>query len=264
MYRLTREVRFNIPPAPPPDWRVGGHNSFGGKPPASGLGHYLALRATVSGDILPEYGYLRNIKEIDAVLRDEALPTVADAVRAGTFLGGGGLLKTLLADLRDRFPGNPVLRLELLLSPQTALSIDVEQPEMVKLTQTFEFAAGHRLHNADLSHEENVRMFGKCNNPHGHGHNYVVAVTVAGEPDENGVVMDLWALESVVDQAVIDDFDHKMLNVEIPEFKDLNPSVEHIAKVIYDRLAAVLPKLDKVCVWETPKTWCEYGGSSEG
>ncbi|MEM9754227.1 MAG: 6-carboxytetrahydropterin synthase, partial [Planctomycetota bacterium] len=87
-----------------------------------------------------------------------------------------------------------------------------------------------------------------------------VEVTVAGEPDENGLVMDLNDLERIVGQTIIDEFDHKNLNVEVEEFQTLNPSVENISKVVYERLTAVLPKLHKVRVWETPKTWCEYGG----
>lgn len=264
MFRLSREVRFNLDAVPTPDWSVAGANSFGGKPPALGtrpaLRHYLALRAVITGDILPDYGYLRNIKDIDVALRDQSLPIIAHAVRTGTFLGGAGVLQNVFDDIKNRFPGNPVIHMELLLSPQCSLSIDHENPAMVKLTQTFEFAAGHRLHNPDLSAEENHRMFGKCNNPYGHGHNYVVAVTVAGEPNSAGVVMDLNDLEAIVDETVVDDFDHKNLNVEIAEFQELIPSVEHIAKVVYDRLKAVLPLLEKVCVWETPKTWCEYGG----
>ncbi|MEM9754180.1 MAG: 6-carboxytetrahydropterin synthase, partial [Planctomycetota bacterium] len=220
MYRLCREVRFNLDADPQAGWSVTGDNSFGGKPPALGtpaaLRHYLALRATVTGEILPDYGYLRNIKDIDVVLRDECLPAIADAIRTGSFHGGGGLLCQLFAGMKDRFPGNPVLEMELVLSPQCSIAVNANDPAMVKLTQTFEFAAGHRLHNPALSDEENRRMFGKCNNPHGHGHNYVVAVTVAGQPDANGVVMDLAELERIVDATVVDDFDHKNLNVEVP------------------------------------------------
>ncbi|MEM6562193.1 MAG: 6-carboxytetrahydropterin synthase [Planctomycetota bacterium] len=271
MFRLCREVRFNLDPCPDDDWIVYGENSFGGKPPALGgkrpkrgggfrLRHYLMLRATLTGAELPKYGYLRNIKEVDVALRDRSLPIIAQFVRENTFGGGCGVLRAVFDDVRDIFPDTPVTDMELVLSPTCRLSIDRETPTMVKLTQAFEFAAGHRLHNPDLSHEENLKMFGKCNNPHIHGHNYQVEVTVAGEPDENGLVMDLNDLERIVGQTIIDEFDHKNLNVEVEEFQTLNPSVENISKVVYERLTAVLPKLHKVRVWETPKTWCEYGG----
>ena len=133
---------------------------------------------------------------------------------------------------------------------------------MMRLSQKFEFSASHRLHNPSLSDSENRRTFGKCNNPHGHGHNYEVQVTLTGDANANGLIVDIPAFERTVAATVIDPFDHKYLNVEVPQFRDLIPSVENIAKVIYGMLKPVLrldhAKLASVTVWETPKTWCEY------
>jgi 6-pyruvoyltetrahydropterin/6-carboxytetrahydropterin synthase len=133
---------------------------------------------------------------------------------------------------------------------------------MLRLSQKFEFCASHRLHNANLSDARNRELFGKCNNPHGHGHNYIVQVTAAGEADANGLIMQIPAFEKIVASAVIEPFDHKNLNVEIEEFKKLNPSVENIARVIFQRLKPKFEsekvKLSGVTVWETEKTWCEY------
>ena len=133
---------------------------------------------------------------------------------------------------------------------------------MVRLSQKFEFSATHRLHNPSLSEEENCRTFGKCNNPHGHGHNYEVQVTLAGRPDESGVLVNIPAFEHIVGSSVIDKFDHKNLNVELPEFRELIPTVENIAMTIYRLLKPKFndagAKLAAVTVWETPKTWCEY------
>ena len=134
---------------------------------------------------------------------------------------------------------------------------------MVRLSQKFEFSATHRLHNPALSDEENCRVYGKCNNPHGHGHNYELQVTLKGTPDKTtGVVVDVPAFERIVAATVIDRFDHRNLNVELPEFRELIPSVENIAMTIHRLLK---PKfldqgiqLASVTVWETPKTWCEY------
>jgi 6-pyruvoyltetrahydropterin/6-carboxytetrahydropterin synthase len=133
---------------------------------------------------------------------------------------------------------------------------------MVRLSQKFEFSASHRLHNPSLSDDDNRRTFGKCNNPHGHGHNYELQVTLRGTPDDRGVLIYIPAFERVVAETVIDRFDHKNLNLELAEFRDLIPSVENIARVIYRLLK---PKFDaqratlaSVTVWETPKTWCEY------
>ena len=133
---------------------------------------------------------------------------------------------------------------------------------MVRLSQKFEFSATHRLHNPALSAEENCRIFGKCNNPHGHGHNYEVQVTLAGEPNASGVLIDVPAFEKIVAGAVIDRFDHRNLNIELPEFRELIPTVENIATVIYrllrPRFDGAEARLASVTVWETPKTWCEY------
>jgi 6-pyruvoyltetrahydropterin/6-carboxytetrahydropterin synthase len=138
---------------------------------------------------------------------------------------------------------------------------------MTYLKHTFDFAASHRLHNPLKSDEENLAVFGKCNNPHGHGHNYRFEVTLRGEPDDDGFLINFYELERIVDEAVVEPLDHKHLNIEVDEFREgnpdrLNPSVEFIAKVIYQRLTKALGEeradLDAVTVWETDKTWCEY------
>ena len=135
---------------------------------------------------------------------------------------------------------------------------------MVRLSQRFEFSATHRLHNPSLSDEQNRKTYGKCNNPHGHGHNYEVQVTLSGEADDR-LLTNIPEFERVVAATVIDRFDHKNLNVELAEFRDVIPTVENIARVIYGMLKPKLnagdTRLASVTVWETPKTWCEY---SEG
>jgi 6-pyruvoyltetrahydropterin/6-carboxytetrahydropterin synthase len=112
------------------------------------------------------------------------------------------------------------------------------------------------------SAEQNNQLFGKCNNPHGHGHNYELQVTLIGVPDANGELIAVPRLERLVQQTVIDRFDHRNLNVELAEFKETNPTVENIAQVIYRLLNRPLAdagaKLALVTLWETPKTFCEY------
>lgn len=134
---------------------------------------------------------------------------------------------------------------------------------MTRLSQKFEFSAAHRLHNPALSDAENRQAYGKCNNPHGHGHNYELQVTLLGTPDPaTGLLADLPSVQRTVAAAVLDRFDHKHLNAELPEFAALVPSVENIAMVIYrllrPRLATPHARLASVTVWETPKTSCEY------
>lgn len=133
---------------------------------------------------------------------------------------------------------------------------------MIELTQCFEFSASHRLHRPDFSDEENRRIFGKCNNPSGHGHNYQVEVTIAGPVAETGTILPLPEFESVVKHEVIDRFDHRHLNSDTSEFSELNPSVENIALVIWQLLKGKLgpAALQKVRVYETAKTYAEYSG----
>ena len=265
MFRLTREVRFAVnlgagaPPEPIPT------NSYAGFPSLTGLGHFFTLQATVAGDLDPASNYLLNIKQVDAMVRERAIPHVAAAVRSGRFGGGAGVAGELFILLRAAWPGVVLDKLGLSLSPFLSLSVHASEfpmPGDVRLSQKFEFSASHRLHNPALSEERNRAIFGKCNNPHGHGHNYELQVTLAGRPDANGLLIDVPAFERIVARTVIDRFDHKNLNIELSEFADVIPSVENIARVIYRLLKPALEsdrtRLAAVTVWETPKTWCEY------
>src|ERR1700761_6400702 len=102
------------------------------------------------------------------------------------------------------------------------------------LSRRYPFSASHRLYSESYSEEENREVYGKCNNPHGHGHNYVVEVTVAGEVDERtGFVIDLKRLKDLVNREVIDPLDHRHLNKEIPEFRDQIPTTENLAIAIW-------------------------------
>jgi 6-pyruvoyltetrahydropterin/6-carboxytetrahydropterin synthase len=129
------------------------------------------------------------------------------------------------------------------------------------LTQSYEFSASHRLACPGKSDEENLRLFGKCSNPNGHGHNYVLEVSVALNGDAPGGTLS--ELDRIVHAEVIEPFDHKNLNVECREFENLNPTVENIAQVLFDRLSPVVAPLQlaSVRVWETPKTYAECSGS---
>ncbi len=125
------------------------------------------------------------------------------------------------------------------------------------------FNAAHRLHRADWSEEKNQEIFGKCNNPHYHGHNYELIVGVIGEIDpETGYLIDLKVLKDIIKEEVEDALDHKNLNIEVPEFKNLNPTVENIAVVIYNKIKKVLdPKFDlSITLYETPRNFVIYTG----
>ena len=123
------------------------------------------------------------------------------------------------------------------------------------------FNAAHRLHNSNWSDTKNKEVFGKCNNPNYHGHNYELEVKIIGAVDpDTGYVIDAKILSQIIEDRVLDRFDHKNLNLDTEEFKDLNPSAENIAAVIYN---LIRPELEsalelKIKLYETPRNYVEY------
>lgn len=133
----------------------------------------------------------------------------------------------------------------------------------VTVSRKAHFNAAHRLYRKDWSHEKNEKIFGLCNNPNFHGHNYELIVSVTGEIDqETGYVIDMKVLKDIIKSEVEDSFDHKNLNIEIPEFHDLNPTAENIVVVIFNKLRPKLSnKLDlEVILYETPRNFVKYSG----
>jgi 6-pyruvoyltetrahydropterin/6-carboxytetrahydropterin synthase len=214
------------------------------------------------GQLDPMSQYVMNIKRIDEAAREfihDALPTAREK-------GPSHFLWELVGAFEERWR-RPFEAVELLLSPTLSCEIkmsDIQAEPTMRLSQKFEFSASHRLHNSGMTEEENRMTFGKCNNPRGHGHNYELKVTLKGRPNASGLLIDIPEFERIVSEAVIERFDHKNLNDEVPEFENgrVIPSVENISKVIFDLLKPKLTsdraQLVSVTVWETPKTWCEY------
>ncbi len=134
-------------------------------------------------------------------------------------------------------------------------------PKKVSVFRHEHFNAAHRLYNPAWSFEKNDAVFGKCNNPSFHGHNYELIVKVTGVPDAStGYVMDLKELSDLIKREVHERFDHKNLNLDTAEFKELNPTAEHIAIVIHDLLR---PHIDadkelQIRLYETPRNFVEY------
>jgi len=148
---------------------------------------------------------------------------------------------------------------------------------MVHLTRRYRISAAHRLHNPALSDEENRRLYGKCNNPRGHGHDYALEVTVCGKVNPaTGMVIDLGLLDEMVQREVLDRFDHKHLNLDVEHFRTRVPTTENLCLAIYNLLAQCFPvsrdgeansgnsrvavSLEKVCVEETRSNFFEYAG----
>lgn len=133
------------------------------------------------------------------------------------------------------------------------------------ITRKVEFSASHVCRNPQLSEAENRKLFGMAANPHGHGHNYVVAVSLAGDPDPvTGMVLDLKELKEVLNREVVEPYDHRFLNYEVPPFDRVIPTTENIARDIWQRLQPHLTaggrRLREVRVYETPDLYVEYCG----
>ncbi|MGH9395282.1 MAG: 6-carboxytetrahydropterin synthase [Terriglobia bacterium] len=140
---------------------------------------------------------------------------------------------------------------------------------MIHLTRRYHFSASHRLHSGSLSADENLRVYGKCNNPYGHGHNYVLHVTVAGELDPaTGMALDLALLDRVVEEEVLEPLGHTHLNLDVEIFKRVVPTTENVCMEIFrllrQRLEKEIPRsparLRKVLLEETQSNYFEYEG----
>src|SRR6266403_1080831 len=135
---------------------------------------------------------------------------------------------------------------------------------MVYLTRKIEFSASHLYHNPAFSAEENRRVFGKCNNPHGHGHNYVLEVSMSGDVDPStGMIANLADLDAFVERQVLEEFDRKSLNEDVPAFLDKVPTTENLCIEIYRRLKSFPhAKLERIRVQETGNNSFEYAGDN--
>jgi len=134
---------------------------------------------------------------------------------------------------------------------------------IVTVSRKAHFNAAHRLYRKDWSDDKNAQVFGMCSNPNFHGHNYELIVSVTGKINkETGFVIDMKILKDIIKEEIEDAFDHKNLNVEVEEFKDLNPTAENIVIVIYNKIR---PRLDtlldlEVVLYETPRNFVTYSG----
>lgn len=129
---------------------------------------------------------------------------------------------------------------------------------MIRLTRSYPFSASHRLHVATLSNQANTDLYGKCNNPYGHGHNYLLEVTVSGDLEsKTGRVVNVGELDKFVRDSVVNDLDHRNLNEDIPEFAQTVPTTENLVTMIQERLKAAwpasFPKLSRIRIFETRK-----------
>lgn len=242
-------------------------------------GHNYLCELSVSGNVDPITGMVVNIKDIDHIMRDRITARfdgkILDA-DVPPFTEAAPTLENLTCEIWrltvDQLPAECSLHGAALWQTQTYWATALPSPDrdrpMIRVTRAYDFSASHRLHAAELSDAENDAIFGKCNWPNGHGHNYEIEITMAGEPDPlSGELFAPSRLDAIVEQVVLKPFDHRHLNFDVPEFRDLVPTSENVTVVIWNRIAARLKdepfknaELFKVVVRETARNYFEYCG----
>jgi len=265
MYKLGRAVRFSVNPFLPED--ADGFNSFASKPAGEGLSIFLELLVEVVGKVEPTTGFVVNVTDIDRIVREFVVPVFAQRIRTDfrrgrhiDFFDIAKLLKTAWQLLSDKFGRTRLGTLSLELNPFRKVTIDSKDLQMLYFSEKFEFAATHKLWNDDFSEQRNFEIFGKCANPTGHGHNYIVEVTIKMPAGKNN--FRIGGFEKVVDDELIKVVDHKNLNTDVAAFSKTNPTIENIAAFAWDKLVGKFDKASLHCitVWETDKTFSSYYG----
>ena len=265
MVRLAREIRFSVNPflkADPP-----GANAYTSKPCGPGLALYLELTVEIAGPVDPDTGFIVNVVDIDRAAREYAVPIFAERIRthyrAGQHIGLDVLAQTLAqagAALAGRFGAAQVERLILKLNPYRKITMETNEAGVLYFSEKFEFAAMHKLWNDTFSSERNFEVFGKCAHPTGHGHNYIVEVTVKTAPDPADFAVGRF--QQTIDTELIDLVDHKNLNADLEAFRQAIPTVENLAAFAWDRLVGKFnsAQLHSITIWESDRTYCTYQG----
>ncbi|MFM9871953.1 MAG: 6-carboxytetrahydropterin synthase [Fimbriimonadaceae bacterium] len=230
-------------------------------------GHNYVLWVSCRGKVDDSNGMVVNIKWIDDALKLLVLSkfdqkSINDEVEGfGERSPSVENLLLYFRDLLNELPGGVEL-VNLKLEETPLLYGEwTNEKDMITLTRIYEFAASHRLDVPALGEAENLRLFGKCNNLNGHGHNYVLEVTVSGEVDPvSGMMVDLGELDAVCEREVVGRYDHKNLDLDIPEFAGKNTTSEVVVQMIFDRLVGTVPgRLERVRLLETARNVFEVG-----
>ena len=273
MMFLTRKMRFsaahlcrNTELTNAKNWRGYSDCSSGKEYCHNYLGEF-----TFSGPVDPLTGVVLNLGEIKKQLEKVITPVGLSHSDPGSgfiddFVPTSEILIQILWKLLEkRIKICRLMSIRLHESPQRNVEF-IGDKSMIYVTRSVEFSAAHRLHSIRLSDEENIRIFGKCTRPHGHGHNYELAVTVGGAIDEaTGVVIEMGRFDDILQREVLDRYDHRHLNHDVEEFQSINPTSEELLRVIWKRLAPLFtkPVLYKLRLVETSNNVFEYFGEKE-
>jgi len=265
MHKLIRQVRFSVNPFLVEECR--GYNSYASKPAGEGLSIFLELSVGITGPIDPATGFVINVSEIDRNVREFAVPIFTERIKQrfqqAKHIGLSEiteLLSSVWNKLTDKFRTAKLSELSLKLNPFRKIILNSKDLNMLYFSEKFEFAAMHKLWNDDFSEQKNMEVFGKCANPTGHGHNYVVEITIQMPRARND--FRIGDFEKIVDDEFIQLLDHKNLNIDVEKFDKMNPTVENIVSLAWNQLIGKFgkAKLHRVTIWETDKTYCSYEG----
>jgi len=251
-------------PAHSPEWN---RDTFGRQSEVHG--HNYTVEATLSGPEDAATGMVVNLTDVKEWLAEAVAPFDIRLIEYTTpeMKGLQPSTENLARVLWDRISSQARATTARLVKLKVSESEELfseytGEGDMVYVTKVYDFAASHRLHAESLSDAENTDVFGKCNNPAGHGHNYGLEVTVKGTVDpDTGFAFPIDALDRIVSDRVLDVLDHKNLNTDVPHFRRVNPTSENLAVFIWDVLRAELGQaLHRVGVQETARNRFEYFG----
>lgn len=237
---------------------------FGANSRFPGHGHNYVLYVSLIGE-LDKYGMVQNLSEVKKVIKDEVTSQLDYCYLNDTWAEFQQTLPTtenIAKVIWERLsPHLPLVDIQLYEHPQLWVNYKGNNMEATLTVQTH-FSAAHRLALPELSLEENTEIYGKCARVNGHGHNYHLEVSVTGEMDaRTGMIVDLGELQKVIDDYVVEPFDHTFLNKDIPYFADVVPTAEniavYIAQLLKDPIASLGVELDKVKLVESPNNSCE-------
>lgn len=263
MVKLTRRITFSSGHRYwREDWsETENRRVFGAWASPYNHGHNYVLWVGARGEVDLENGMVVNIKWIDDRLKQVVKSvfdqkSINDEVPA--FSKAAPTVENLLGYFREELrelPGRVELTDLKLEETETLYGEWEKDRNMTTLTRIYEFAAAHRLHVESLSPEENVRLFSKCNHVNGHGHNYVLEVTVTGEIDaDSGMMVPIDELDRVVEEQILERYDHRNLDLDVPELIGKNTTSEVVVQAIFDRLVGTVPgKLVRVRLFETAR-----------
>jgi 6-pyruvoyltetrahydropterin/6-carboxytetrahydropterin synthase len=264
MHTLSRQIRFSLDPFS--QRQMQGFNSYASKPCGNGLSIYFSLWVDLANELDRDTGFVVNVSQIDQAVRRDVVPLFEKLIyetfqnrQTPTLMSLAGVLKESWTTIGDSFQPKTLTQLSLELDPFRRITIQSDEAKMFIVSEKFEFSAMHLLWNNKFDEAKNFELFGKCANPAGHGHNYILEVSVEKSTESQD---DGWhsEFEKDVEEHFLDLVDHKNLNIDVAEFESLNPTVENLSFLAWQKLDKKLKnaKLHKVVVWENDRTYCSY------